>query len=84
MRPHYRLRMIFSENRCTLSRIMRRREAAERLCGDVSARQIAAGTPAGLGGALAVGAMEWLSLAFSYPLAMDPVCDIDRSCDRIA
>jgi CBS-domain-containing membrane protein len=48
------------------------REAAKKACGDIGAQQIAAGVVAGLGGALAIGAMEWLSRAYSYPLAMIP------------
>jgi CBS-domain-containing membrane protein len=52
--------------------MMRWLEAAKNLCGEISLRQVAAGLFAGLGGALAIGAMEWFSRAFSYPLAVIP------------
>jgi CBS-domain-containing membrane protein len=35
-------------------------------------RNILAGAVAGLGGAIAIGAMEWFSLAAHYPLAVIP------------
>ena len=35
-------------------------------------RNILAGTVAGLGGAIAIGAMEWFSLTAHYPLAVIP------------
>jgi CBS-domain-containing membrane protein len=35
-------------------------------------RSLAAGAVAGLGGAIAIGAMEWFSLAAHYPLAVIP------------
>src|SRR5213593_53187 len=35
-------------------------------------RNVVAGAVAGLGGAIAIGAMEWFSLAMHYPLAVIP------------
>ena len=35
-------------------------------------RDVLAGAIAGLGGAVAIGSMEWLSLAAHYPLAVIP------------
>ena len=44
------------------------KSAFGRICFD----KVAAGAFAGLGGALAIGIMEWLSLASRYPLAVIP------------
>ena len=54
---------------------MKRRLAARGGRGDRAATITAtslAGTVAGLGGAIAIGAMEWFSLAAHYPLAVIP------------
>jgi len=49
-----------------------RREAAKRARGKIDPRNAAEGTVAGLGVAIAIGAMEWLSIASHYPLAIIP------------
>lgn len=48
------------------------RRAIRRACGKIDPRNAAEGAVAGLGVALAIGAMEWLSLASHYPLAIIP------------
>jgi CBS-domain-containing membrane protein len=48
------------------------RKAARNLCGDIGPRLVAGGVLAGVGGALAIGAMEWSSSTFGYPLALIP------------
>src|SRR5207237_4129882 len=48
------------------------REAAKRAGVTISPRSAAEGAVAGLGVAIAIGAMEWLSLASHYPLAIIP------------
>jgi CBS-domain-containing membrane protein len=47
------------------------RAAREAVCRN-DHRNILAGAVAGLGGAIAIGAMEWLSVAAHYPLAVIP------------
>src|SRR5438270_4321110 len=48
------------------------REAAKRAGVTIGPRSAAEGAVAGLGVAIAIGAMEWLSLASHYPLAIIP------------
>jgi CBS-domain-containing membrane protein len=48
------------------------REAAKKASGKVDPRSATEGLVAGLGVAIAIGAMEWLSLASHYPLAIIP------------
>ncbi|WOH49826.1 HPP family protein [Bradyrhizobium sp. sBnM-33] len=48
------------------------RRAAYRAISRNDHRNILAGAVAGLGGAIAIGAMEWFSLALHYPLAVIP------------
>ena len=48
------------------------REAAKRAGVTIGPRSAAEGAVAGLGVAIAIGAMEWLSLASRYPLAIIP------------
>ena len=48
------------------------RRAAAKAIARNDHRNILAGTVAGLGGALAIGVMEWFSVAAHYPLAVIP------------
>jgi CBS-domain-containing membrane protein len=48
------------------------RVVAKEVFGDIGLDQAVAGAVAGLGGALAIGIMEWFSLASRYPLAAIP------------
>jgi CBS-domain-containing membrane protein len=48
------------------------RRAARRARGKIDPRNAAEGAVAGLGVAVAIGVMEWLSLASHYPLAIIP------------
>src|SRR5438105_12009865 len=48
------------------------REAAKRAGVTIGPRSAAEGAVAGLGAAIAIGAMQWLSLASHYPLVIIP------------
>ena len=48
------------------------RRAAAKAIARSEHRSILAGAVAGLGGALAIGVMEWFSVAARYPLAVIP------------
>jgi CBS-domain-containing membrane protein len=48
------------------------RAAAGDICGRIGLRDPVAGAIAGLGAALAIGAMEWLAVASHYPLFVIP------------
>jgi hypothetical protein len=59
------------------------RAAAERARRTVAPRNLVEGAVAGLGIAIAIGVMEWLSLASHYPLAIIPFAtSIASSSDR--
>jgi CBS-domain-containing membrane protein len=48
------------------------REVAGDIRRGINLQNAAAGAVAGLGGAIAIGGMEWFSLAYRYPLAIVP------------